>query len=239
MRRSSALRAIRYLVRISVIATLAAGTLWAQPAGRWGSTLAESDLPKRKAQWIWLADDSEAEMLLARKAFHLPEAPDRALLSITATSQYQLFVNGKYWWLDGTGRSGTFRPIASGRSDAQTESAFFPGLFARYILGIEPAQPGLRDVVLRYYPCSQLPQRRGAMPTPSGILGVAWEITPSEFEISLQVPTNTTVRVDLASLKVTSPDHILRDGELVSPQPLQDGFLNIPEGDHTVRVKRM
>ncbi len=91
------LRAAVYVARIISIAVLAAGTLWAQPAGRWGSTLAESDLPKWKAQWIWLPDDSEAEMLLARKTFHLPEAPERALLSITATSRYQLFVNGEYF----------------------------------------------------------------------------------------------------------------------------------------------
>jgi len=77
-----------------VIATLAAGALRAQPAGRWGSTLAESDLPTWKARWIWLTGDSGADMLLARRAFQLPEAPERALLSITATSQYQLFVNG-------------------------------------------------------------------------------------------------------------------------------------------------
>jgi len=142
------------------------------------------------------------------------------------------------WWLDGTGRNGTLRPIASGRSDAQTESAFFPGLFVRYILGIEPAQPGLRDVVLRYRPSRHLPRRRGTMPTPSGSLGVAWEITPSEIEISLQVPTNTTVRVDLSSLKVNSSDDILLDGEPASPQQLKDGFLIISRGDHTVRIER-
>ena len=131
-----------------------------------------------------------------------------------------------------------FTFIASGRSDAQTESALFPGLFARYILGIEPAMPGFRDVVLRYYPGRQLSRRRGAVPTPSGILGVAWEITPSEFEISLQVPTSTTVRVDLASMKVTPTDHILLDGERVSAQPLRNGFLGISEGNHTVHIPR-
>jgi len=142
------------------------------------------------------------------------------------------------WWLDGTGRSGAFRPVASGRSDAQTESAFFPGLFARYILGIEPAEPGLRDVVLRYYPCRELSRRRGAVPTPAGVLSVAWEITPSELEISLQVPTDTTVRIDLGSLSASSPSDIVHDDERVRPQPMQDGFLTISEGDHTVRVIR-
>ena len=142
------------------------------------------------------------------------------------------------WWLDRTGRSGTVRRFASGRSDAQTESAFFPGLFARYILGIEPAEPGLREVVLRYYPCRQLPRRHGAVPTPSGLLGVTWGITPSAIEISLQVPTNVALRVDLASLGVASPDDLLLDDKPVPPQLLKGGVLLVSAGDHTVRVKR-
>ena len=100
-------------------------------------------------------------------------------------------------------------------------------------------EPGLRDVVLRYYPSSHLSRRRGTVPTPSGILGVAWEMTPAEFLISLQVPTNTTVRLDLASLRVTSPDHILLDGEPVSPQQMKGGFLPISPGECTVQIKRM
>ena len=142
------------------------------------------------------------------------------------------------WWLDGSGRSGVFRPIASGRSDAQTESAFFPGLFSRYILGIEPTQPGLRDVVLRYYPSSRLLRRHGAIPTPSGLLEVAWDITPTEFKITLQTPPATTVRVDLASLTLPSPDRISLNGERPSPDQVKDGFIVIPPGDHTLRIKR-
>jgi hypothetical protein len=106
-------------------------------------------------------------------------------------------------------------------------------------LGIEPVEPGLRDVVLRYHPCSQLPRRRGAVPTPSGILGVSWEITPSEFAITLQVPKNTTVRIDLESLNVTSPAQILLNSVPPSPQQMKDDYLLISPGDQTVRVRRL
>jgi hypothetical protein len=142
------------------------------------------------------------------------------------------------WWLDGTGRSGTLRPIASGRSDAQTESAFFPGLFSRYVLGIEPVEPGLRDVVLRYYPANRLRRRLGTVPTPSGLLGVGWEITPTEYLISLQIPTATTVRIDLSSLGVRPSNEILLNGIAASAQQLKDGFLVVSPGDHTVRISR-
>ncbi|MBC8877300.1 MAG: alpha-L-rhamnosidase N-terminal domain-containing protein [Planctomycetes bacterium] len=142
------------------------------------------------------------------------------------------------WWLDGTGRNGRFRQIVDGRSDAQTESAFVPALFTRYILGIEPTQPGLRDVVLRYYPSSRLPRRHGAIPTPSGLLEVAWDVSSSEFKITLGIPPGTTVRLDLASLAAPAEDRISIDDQPPSANQLKDGFLVISSGDHTLRVKR-
>jgi len=142
------------------------------------------------------------------------------------------------WWLDGTGRNGRFRQIVDGRSDAQTESAFVPALFSRYILGIEPTQPGLRDVVLRYYPSSRLLRRHGAIPTPSGLLEVAWDVSSSEFNITMGIPPGTTVRVDLASLAAPSQDRISINDRPPSSNQLKDGFLVISSGDHTLRVKR-
>lgn len=142
------------------------------------------------------------------------------------------------WWLDGSGRNGRFAPRPSGRSDAQTESAFFPGLFTRYILGIEPAQPGLREIVLHYHDSNRLLQRRGAIPTPSGLLEVSWDISPTEFKIALYTPPATTVKVDLASLGEPGPDRIVVNGKAVSPARVKDGFLGIPPGNYTVRIRR-
>ncbi|TWU30857.1 alpha-L-rhamnosidase-related protein [Novipirellula artificiosorum] len=142
------------------------------------------------------------------------------------------------WWLDGTGRNGNFRPIVDGRSDAQTESAFFPGLFARYILGIEPTQPGFREVVLHYHPSSRLHRRHGAIPTPSGLLEVAWEIRPVEYQITVQVPPATHLRVDLSSLGLPARDRITINNLPATLDQIEDGFLNVSPGDHTVRIDR-
>jgi hypothetical protein len=142
------------------------------------------------------------------------------------------------WWLHGSGRDGTFKPIASGRSDAQTESAFFPGLFSRYILGIEPTQPGLREVVLRYYPSDRLLQRRGAIPTPAGLLEVTWEVSPAHFVLTLQTPPETTVRLDLASFGTPSLDSVLINGGSPSREWIKDGFVVLPPGRQTVRILR-
>jgi alpha-L-rhamnosidase len=142
------------------------------------------------------------------------------------------------WWLDGSGRNGRFAPRPSGRSDAQTESAFFPGLFTRYILGIEPTEPGLREVVLRYYDSDRLLRRRGAIPTPSGLLEVNWDISPAEFNISLHTPPAMTVRIDLSSLGWPPQDDISIDGATPPLDQLKDGHLVVPPGDHTIGTRR-
>jgi len=49
-----------------------------------------------KAQWIWMGEEYASDMMLARRGFDLPDKPDEALLRITATSQYQLLVNGTF-----------------------------------------------------------------------------------------------------------------------------------------------
>ncbi|TWT78889.1 Bacterial alpha-L-rhamnosidase [Planctomycetes bacterium CA13] len=142
------------------------------------------------------------------------------------------------WWLDGTGRTGRFRKINYGRSDAQTESAFFPALFARYILGIEPMQPGLRDVVLRYHASSRLLHRHGVIPTPSGLLEVNWDTSSAEFRLTLGVPAGTTARVDLASLERPPHNRISLNTRPASHDQIKNGFLILPPGKHNVIVKR-
>ena len=142
------------------------------------------------------------------------------------------------WWLDATGRNGRFAPRPSGRSDAQTESVFFPGLFTRYILGVEPTEPGLREVVLRYYDSNRLLRRRGAIPTPFGLLKVDWDITPAEYRILLHTPPAITVRVDLASLGSPPQDRISIDDKTPSIDQTEDGCLVVPPGNHAVRIVR-
>jgi hypothetical protein len=48
------------------------------------------------AQWIWLPQDIESNVLLARRSFNLSEESSSAILKITASSKYELFINGQY-----------------------------------------------------------------------------------------------------------------------------------------------
>ena len=49
-----------------------------------------------QAKWIWVDHHSDADAIFARKSIHLEKLPKRALLRITASSLYQLYINGEY-----------------------------------------------------------------------------------------------------------------------------------------------
>jgi hypothetical protein len=142
------------------------------------------------------------------------------------------------WWLDATGRTGTLRPFPTGRSDAQTESAFPPALFTRYLLGIEPASPGLQDIVLRYHPSTRITRREGAIPTPSGLLAVEWKIEPETIELAVQAPAPTRVSLDLSSVGRPAPHRILVDGKMPPPDSRQGDRLALPRGHTSVIIHR-
>ncbi len=99
------------------------------------------------------------------------------------------------WWLNGTGRSGEFKGGRT-RSDAQTESAFPPDLFATYLLGIEPVQPGLKEVRIHRIE-SGVREIRGLVPTLEGDLIVEWKKEPDgSGSLLLDVPGDMVVKID-------------------------------------------
>jgi len=49
-----------------------------------------------RAQWIWLDEGTSSDVMLARRFFELTERPEKALLRISASSKYQLYINGEY-----------------------------------------------------------------------------------------------------------------------------------------------
>jgi len=139
------------------------------------------------------------------------------------------------WWLNGSGRQGKFKYI-QGRSDAQTESAFPPALFFRYVLGIEPVEIGMAEVLLNYYPSDKLKERKGAMSTPSGKLSVEWQVSKKRYMINLSIPENTVLKVNLNSMKDAVLDRIVKNGEGYSDRV--EDFVRLEWGKHNVEIPR-
>lgn len=98
------------------------------------------------------------------------------------------------WWLDGTGRTGKFQGGRT-RSDAQTESAFPPALFAEFILGVQPTKPGMKEVEIKRSK-SVIKNIESEIPTPEGILKVKWNLNRNNGgELELDIPGKMVVKI--------------------------------------------
>ena len=86
------------LTCISVGNLLAQGNLGVN--GRWFGPEADSDQSFNwGAQWIWMEESETSDVVLARRSFDLSEediSSLKAQLRITASSHYQLYLNGEY-----------------------------------------------------------------------------------------------------------------------------------------------
>jgi hypothetical protein len=114
------------------------------------------------------------------------------------------------WWLDGTGRSGKFQGGRT-RSDAQTESAFAPALFAEFLLGIKVTKPGMEELEVTRYE-SSIENIEGNIPTPHGNVYVEWNIKEDIGELKLGIPPGISIHINPKDLNV-SEEGILVNGE--------------------------
>ena len=115
------------------------------------------------------------------------------------------------WWLDGSGRTGKFMGGRT-RSDAQTESAFPPALFAEFIVGVKPVKPGLREWSLRNMN-SGVKNLRASIPSGKENIEIEWKRSKTKKAVTVEVPTAVTVHLDLESLRINSNKIILCNGK--------------------------
>jgi hypothetical protein len=138
------------------------------------------------------------------------------------------------WWLDATGRTGKLQKGRT-RSDAQTESAFPPALFAEYLLGINPMQPGMKEVVIIRSP-SGLRNIEGEVPTPEGRLLIKWNIDEDgKGELEVNVPGSIRMKIDLASLGISGGKKVILDGRQLDINSMNSSVLTLSEGNHLVK----
>lgn len=138
------------------------------------------------------------------------------------------------WRLDGIGRSGKLE-MGRTRSDAQTESAFPPALFAEYLLGVKPIKPGMKEVEI-YLTKSSINQLEGNVPSPQGNLFVRWDIdTDGVKSLLLNIPGEMKIKLDLKSLLSDEPAQILIDGVTLNQDINANPYLILSKGSHKVQ----
>ena len=102
------------------------------------------------------------------------------------------------WWLNGTGRSGKLVDNGRTRSDAQTESAFAPALFAEFLVGVESTSPGMENIKLinRQHSVTDISAK---IPTPYGELSVVWQQGENKKQLRLNIPKGIKLELDATS----------------------------------------
>ena len=133
------------------------------------------------------------------------------------------------WWLDGTGRSGKLDNRIT-RSDAQTESAFMPALFAEFLLGVQPSIPGMKEVIIQV-PQTKIKKIASVVPSPLGIFQVNWNRANSKKKIlQLEVPMGMKVKLDLASFKFPFGKTIKINGKKIPQEATKKSFYLLSSG---------
>lgn len=136
------------------------------------------------------------------------------------------------WWRDASGRYGKLAMKGRTRSDAQTESAFATALFAEYLLGVEPTQPGMTELSLARMD-HQLGHINGTLPTPNGNLGIEWIVKDEKGTLSLSVPKGIKVNVETASLLQNKKGEITLNNQKID----QNTKVTIQEGEHLIKFQ--
>jgi hypothetical protein len=137
------------------------------------------------------------------------------------------------WWLDGTGRTGELQKGRT-RSDAQTESAFPPALFAEYLMGVSPTQPGMKEVAICYRR-SGLMQIEGIIPTPEGSLEIEWDTTGDERKLIVNIPGDIKAKLSMESLGVEDGGKIIVNDKIININPVENPYLILTGGIHRIR----
>jgi len=137
------------------------------------------------------------------------------------------------WRLDGIGRSGKLE-LGRTRSDAQTESAFPPALFAEYLLGVKPIKPGMKEMVIRRTN-SVIEKIEANIPSPEGNLFVKWDVENGKKYLELKIPEAMKVKLDLRSLMSKAGELILIDGSTFKQDIKVNPYYILAKGKHTIK----
>ena len=137
------------------------------------------------------------------------------------------------WSMSVTKRTGRFEPN-NRRAYAQGENAFPAYSLMRWVLGVQPVKPGMSEVLLTCNLCG-LSKIKGAVPSPKGVIHMAWNKGKKEISIEVQIPEGLDVEVDLSSEDIKEKKMISLDGQEFAIEKQSNGSFDIPAGKHILK----
>jgi hypothetical protein len=191
---------------------LAAGIATQQQADRVASELLKAD------NHNYINRESGVVMVTPAMSYHLHDGLARYGYAIESLSMFKdrfgFMLDPEYngtlweeWFLRGSERTGRLTRKGRTRSDAQTESAFPPALFGKYILGLQPVKPGCAEVVVSLPDCG-MEKMSGGLPTPHGILKVDWDL--KHRHLTITIPDGISANLNFMT---TNQTNLLNGGQ--------------------------
>ena len=102
------------------------------------------------------------------------------------------------------------------RSDCHAWSAWPMFEFLRTVLGVEPSSPGYATAAIAPHPLAGLTEASGSVPTPRGLIRVAWKSDGGRFALKASVPEGLPAEIVLPTGQSKS---LPRGGEAVVGDP--------------------
>lgn len=137
------------------------------------------------------------------------------------------------WWRDGTGRNGKF--FKRTRSDAQTESAFHPSLFADLVLGITITKPGFKEVLIKSPNVSISNNASSIIPTPQGDFYISWILSKKNKELHMKVPRDMSVKLHTESFKNHPIKTVFKNSKATQFHGNANGYIILSSGDFLIQ----
>ena len=108
--------------------------------------------------------------------------------------------------------------------------------FYRSLLGINPAEPGFRKVIIKPQPAGDLVWAEGSYRSVRGLISSSWKKTDSTFSLQVEVPANVTAQVWIPS---TEKSEIIESGKPVSNVQYDRGYavVEIGSGQYSFQSK--
>ncbi len=117
------------------------------------------------------------------------------------------------------------------RTCAQGENAFPAYSLMRWVLGVLPVKPGMKEVILSYYLCG-LSEMKDAVPRPRGVIQVAWSKGEKGISLEVEVPEGMDVKVDLTSENISWKERMSLDGQELAIERQGKRSSDVPAGKH-------